>query len=178
MYKGTAARERVAAFSTEAAWRCAALEATQAWLQGYVSHLPQRRRSALSVALCDALRPLAQFFVASDSARADRDPLAAGVDGTAGAAIMAFQHRLLEAYLAMPYAEAFEDIWEPLLNCLCVEPLRDGSSYLSAHTGCAVHQVLLRPLLNQQDEALALYLEADEDGFAQVLFDLLLPCHT
>ena len=166
-YKDKTPAERAGAFTREATWRCAALEALHAWLVGYVCHLPPRRRSALCVAAAEALRPVTALFTEPECGRRMRDPLRAGDDPAAAAALMTFQYRLLDVYLAMPYAEAYEDCWAGLLT-LCSEPLREGASHLSPHSRRAVAGQLLPPLLNSQDEALAAHLGCEDDGFAMV----------
>ena len=172
-YKDKTPAERAAAFMREATWRCAALEALHAWLVGYVCHLPPRRRSALCMAAAEALRPVTALFTDPECGRRMRDPLSAGDDPAAAAALMTFQYRLLDVYLAMPYAEAYEDCWVGLL-ALCSEPLREGASHLSPHSRRAVAGQLLPPLLNSQDEALAAHLGCEDDGFALVRMVLML----
>jgi hypothetical protein len=169
LYKGTAA-DRAQAFTCEASWRCAALEAMHAWLHGYVAHLPQRRRAALCVSIADALRPVTALALGPDKGKGGRfrDPLRFGVDPAVAATLMTFQQKLLEVYLAIPYPEAFEDCWDSMLEYVCIEPLRDGATHLSPHSRRAVHGLLLAPMLNQQDEALAPYLQCEDDGFAIV----------
>lgn len=166
-YKETTVSERNGAFIREATWRCAALEALHAWIHGYVCFLPHRRAAALCTAIAEALQPVFDLFTDPDHGRTFRDPLRKGEDKAVAAVLATFQQKLLEVYLAMPYAEAFEASWGAMVE-LCVEPLREGGSHMNAHSRKAVHCLLLAPLLNAQDDALAYYLSVPDDGFAMV----------
>jgi hypothetical protein len=166
-YNETSASERSGAFIREATWRCATLEALHAWIHGYVCFLPYRRAAALCTAIAEALQPVLDLFIEPDNGRTFRDPLKKGEDKAVAAVLATFQQKLLDVYLAMPYAEAFEASWGAMLE-LCVEPLREGGSHMHAHSRKAVHCLLLSQLLNSQDDALVCHLSSPDDGFAMV----------
>jgi hypothetical protein len=117
--------------------------------------------------VADSLRPILDLFTTPENGRIFRDPLRWNVSPELAALLMLFQRNLLDVYLAMPYVNAFDDCWAGIMS-LCLDPLRDGASYLNTHTRRAVLLQLLPPLLNPQDDAIAFYFRCEDDALFAV----------
>jgi hypothetical protein len=136
-------------------------------MHGYASQLPPRRAAAVSAMVADALRPILDLFIHSENGQNFRDPRRRNQPPEVAAVLMSFQHKLLDVYLNMPYINAYEDCWGAILS-LCLEPLREGSSYLTAHTRRVVLLQLLPSLLNPQDDEIAAYVTCEDDALLAV----------
>ena len=164
--------DKHAAYAAELAWRTAALDALQAFVEGHVAFVPTRRQATLCAAIAESLSPIVVLFTDADN-KLYRDPLQAGYPATIAAALMRFQLKLLQVHLVMPFIDAFEDSWTGLL-ALCAAPLQDVGSagayatHLTAHSSRAVHQLLLQPALNTADDVIGGHACSNADTIALV----------
>ncbi|KAK9865210.1 hypothetical protein WJX84_003181 [Apatococcus fuscideae] len=133
-------------------WRCAALEALQAYVMSQLALCSRQEGIKMQKTVASLLQPTLDAIMASPGLQ---DPGRGKTSPTglfAGAAAM-FQLRLLEVYLALPNANAFSPEHETLSK-LCARPLRGMSSCISTGAAEAVATSVLQQLLNPQDAVL------------------------